>query len=163
MGANTGQRGSDLVKMRWTDIEEVQGRPGVNVVQQKTGLKIWVPFTKLSMAAMATWERQPGMILRKYDGLPFDNRQQLTDAWVREREKPEMEPLRHLHLHGLRGTAVVRLRRSGASIPEITSMVGMSQAMVERYCRFSIQRENALAAVERLDASKQQSNVLKFK
>jgi predicted transcriptional regulator len=65
-----------------------------------------------------------------------------------------MEPLRHLHLHGLRGTAVVRLRRVGASIPEITSMVGMSQAMVERYCRFSVQRENALAAVERLDSAR---------
>jgi integrase len=31
LAANTGQRGSDLVKMRWSDIEEVDGRPGVNV------------------------------------------------------------------------------------------------------------------------------------
>ena len=152
MGANTGQRGSDLVMMRWPDIELVNGRPGINVVQRKTKLKIWVPFTQTLIDAMEGWERQPGMILRKYDGLPFDNRQQLTDAWIRERERPEMEPLRHLHMHGLRGTAVVRLRRIGASVLEITSMVGMSQAMVERYCRFSVQRENALAAVERLDA-----------
>jgi integrase len=140
----------------------VSGRPGINVIQRKTKLKIWVPFTQTLSDKMAEWERSQGMILRKHDGLPFDNRQQLTDAWIRERERPEMEPLRHLHLHGLRGTAVVRLRRVGASIPEITSMVGMSQAMVERYCRFSVQRENALAAVERLDAHHPQANVLKF-
>ena len=162
LAANTGQRGSDLVKMRWTDIEAVSGRPGINVVQRKTKLKIWVPFTQALLEVTEGWERQPGMILRKYDGLPFDNRQQLTDAWLREREKPEMEPLRHLHLHGLRGTAVVRLCQAGASVREITSMVGMSQAMVERYCRFSVQRENALAAVERLDGRHAQANVLKF-
>jgi integrase len=42
LGANTGQRGSDLVKMRWSDIEEYEGRPGINVTQKKTGLVIWV-------------------------------------------------------------------------------------------------------------------------
>ena len=31
LGANTGQRGSDLVKMRWSDIEEFKGRLGINV------------------------------------------------------------------------------------------------------------------------------------
>ena len=46
LAANTGQRGSDLVKMRWSDIEEVNGRPGINVTQQKTGLVIWVPLRK---------------------------------------------------------------------------------------------------------------------
>jgi len=28
LGSNTGQRGSDLVKMAWSDIEEYDGRPG---------------------------------------------------------------------------------------------------------------------------------------
>jgi integrase len=45
LGANTGQRGSDLVKMRWTDIEEFRGRPGINVVQVKTKRKLWVPLS----------------------------------------------------------------------------------------------------------------------
>jgi hypothetical protein len=31
-------------------------------------------------------------------------------------------------------------------------MVGMSENMVNRYCRYSVQRENALAAVHYLDA-----------
>jgi len=46
LGSNTGQRGSDLVKMRWSDIEEYEGRPGINVIQKKTGLVIWIPFTQ---------------------------------------------------------------------------------------------------------------------
>src|SRR5215831_5407628 len=103
LGANTGQRGSDLVKMRWTDIEEIEGRPGINVTQQKTGRKLWVPFTQALIKAMATWERRPGFILTKPDGMPYGRRQQLTDAWDKERERHA--ELRHLTLHGLRGTA----------------------------------------------------------
>jgi hypothetical protein len=36
-------------------------------------------------------------------------------------------------------------------VPQICDMVGMSPDMVKRYCRFSDQRENALAAVHILD------------
>ncbi len=153
LAANTGQRGSDLVKMRWTDLEEVEGRPGINVTQQKTGLKIWVPFTQQLMTAMATWERRPGFILLKKDGLPW-TRQELSNQWLRARDtRPALAPLKEagLVLHGLRGTAVVRLRRAGANLPQICDMVGMSAPMVKRYCRYSDQRENALAAVHILD------------
>jgi len=56
-----------------------------------------------------------------------------------------------LVMHGLRGTAVVRLRRAGATTSQICDMVGMSPQMVKRYSRYSDQRENALAAVHILD------------
>jgi integrase len=153
MAANTGQRGSDLVKMRWTDLEEVDGRPGINVRQMKTGLEIWVPFSQALITVISTWERRPGFILLKEDGHPF-TRQQLSDQWLRERDtKSVLAPLREagVRLHGLRGTAVVRLRRAGATVPQICDMVGMSPQMVKRYCRYSDQRENALAAVYMLD------------
>jgi integrase len=156
LAANTGQRGSDLVRMRWTDIEEVNGRPGINVTQQKTGLVIWVPFTQELMAAVAAWERRPGFILLKEDGHPF-TRQQLSDQWLRERDtRFALLPLSTagVVLHGLRGFAVVRLRRAGANTGQIADMVGMSEQMVKRYSRFSRQRENALAAVHYLDRTK---------
>jgi integrase len=156
LAANTGQRGSDLVKMRWSDIEEVNGRPGINVTQQKTGLVIWVPFTQELMAAVAKWERRPGFILLKEDGHPF-TRQQLSDQWLRERDtRLALLPLctAGVVLHGLRGFAVVRLRRAGANTGQIADMVGMSEVMVKRYSRFSVQRENALAAVHYLDRTK---------
>lgn len=52
-----------------------------------------------------------------------------------------------LVLHGLRGHACVRLRLASANAQQIADMVGMSVPMVERYCRLSVQRENASAAV----------------
>jgi integrase len=154
LASNTGQRGSDLVKMRWSDVEEYEGRPGINVTQKKTGIVIWIPFTQELIKAVAAWERRPTFILLKEDGLPF-TRAQLSDQWLRERDtRPALAPLAEagLVLHGLRATAVVRLRRAGATTGQIAGMVGMSEPMVNRYCRKSVQRENALAAVHYLDA-----------
>src|SRR5262249_49946237 len=151
LAGNTGQRGSDLVQMRWTDIEEYEGRIGINVTQRKTGLKIWVPFTQELVRAIDTWERRPAPILLKENGQPF-SRAQLSDQWLRARDTmPALAPLKELGLvmHGLRGTACVRLLRVGAHTRQIADMVGMSELMVKRYTRFAEQRKNALAAVIR--------------
>ena len=48
LGANTGQRCSDLVRMGWGDIETFQGRAGINVKQVKTGREIWCPILQES-------------------------------------------------------------------------------------------------------------------
>lgn len=152
LAANTGQRGSDLIRMRWSDIEEVDGRPGINVIQRKTGLVLWIPFTQPLQAAVVAWERRPTFLLLKPSGEPWGRQKQLSQAWERERAgNPALSPCGGLVLHGLRATAVVRLSRSGASVRQIGDMVGMSQAMVERYCRFASQRDSALAAVHYLD------------
>lgn len=155
LAANTGQRGSDLVKMRWTDLEVHDGHPGINVHQvkkTKTGrMKLWIPFTQALIAKIDTWERSLGFILVKRDGTPFANSHQLTNHWLKERKRPELQSISHLHLHGLRATAVVRLRRANIEPTLIANFVGMSVGMVERYCRLSDQRENALAAVRILD------------
>ncbi|MET0925675.1 MAG: hypothetical protein ABWY47_21260, partial [Xanthobacteraceae bacterium] len=94
-------------------------------------------------------------IALKEDGRPWE-RTQLSNQWERERDtKAALAPLKAagLVLHGLRATAVVRLRRAGASTGQIADMVGMSEQMVSRYCRFSKQREGALAAVHYLDGT----------
>src|SRR5262249_9633249 len=54
-------------------------------------------------------------------------------------------------LHGLRGTACVRLLRAGANTRQIADMVGMSEPTVKRYTRFSEQRKNAPAPVTHVD------------
>ncbi len=157
LGANTGQRGSDLVKMRWSDFEIYNGRLGINVLQVKTGREIWVPITRELEAALAGWERRPGFVLLRPTGIPW-TRKALTWAWIVERDtNPALKPLAGLVLHGLRATACVRLLRAGANTRKIADMVGMSEPIVGRYCRFSVQRENASAAVLYLDrTSKQQ-------
>lgn len=164
LGANTGQRGSDLVRMGPTDVEVYDGREGINVRQKKTGRVVWVPILSPLAVAIATWERRPGPWLRHLDGSPW-TRRELTDAWRRERdENPALEPLRRcgpdkdkpLVLHGLRGHACVRLLHAGANTRQIADMVGMSEVVVAKYTRFSVQRENASAAVIHMERTIQE-------
>lgn len=153
LAANTGQRGSDLVRMCPTDIETYGGMQGINITQQKTGRKIWLPILSTLAAAMEKWERQPGPFLRRPDGLPW-KRADLSNYWERERDRNPMlveHRTAPLVLHGLRGHACVRLKRAGATAMQIADMVGMSVEMVEHYCRFSVQKENAVAAVIHLE------------
>lgn len=154
LGANTGQRGSDLVRMGPTDVERYDGIDGINIVQRKTKRQVWIPITSPLAAAIASWPRRPGPYLgRADDGLPW-SRKALTNSWTWERDhNPALVPLKAagLVLHGLRGHACVRLRRAAATIPQIADMVGMSEANVAHYCRLSEQRENASAAVHHLE------------
>ena len=147
LAAYTGQRRGDLVRMGPTDIEIYHGLTGINVVQEKTKKPLWVPILPALATEMETWERAPGPFLRRLDGRPW-KKDDLTDHIERARAKhPE---LAGLVLHGLRGHACVQLRRAGLSASLIEDMVGMSVPIVERYCRFSAQRENATAAVIQL-------------
>jgi integrase len=110
LAVNTGQRGSDLVKMHWTDLETYHGRPGINVTQKKTGKRLWIPMTEELQKAIGGWQKRMGTILVKTDGAPFE-RKQLTDMWTYEREtNKEIEPLMRagLVLHGLRASALLR-------------------------------------------------------
>lgn len=152
LAANTGQRGSDLIKMRWSDIEAFDGHPGINVVQQKTKERIWVPFPRELIKKMAEWERKPGFILtRPSDGGPWASRNAVTWAWWVERQRhPE---LAGLCLHGLRGTACVRLLRAGNNTRQISDRIGMSEKMVKRYTRFSEQQLNAVAALRQIEGN----------
>lgn len=160
LGANTGQRGSDLVRMGWTDIETIDGIDGINVTQKKTGRKVWVPILSTLAAAMKTWERRPGPFLTRPDGRPW-TRRALQAAWDYERDikNQALEPLRAIGpdkdrpavLHGLRGFSCVRFLRAGANTRQISDTVGMSERMVGKYTRFSEQKVNAVAAVYHME------------
>ena len=148
LGANTGQRISDLVRMGWADIETYKGHKGINV-EQKTGRKIWIPINEKLAAAMIVWgPRDIGPFLLR-GGQPWRS-EQLTDAWHWERENNDaLKEHRSLGLvlHGLRGHCCVRLCREGYTDHAIADTVGMSIPMVGRYTRLSSQRDNALAAI----------------
>lgn len=160
LGANTGQRGSDLVRMGPTDMETVDGLDGINVRQQKTGREVWVPITSTLAKAMAQWDRRPGPFLVRPDGRAW-TRKALYAAWVYERDtNPKLAPLKAAGLvpHGLRGHACVRLSRAGANTRQISDMVGMSEEMVKRYTRLSDQKANATAAVLHLERTLRERN-----
>lgn len=167
LAANTGQRGSDLIRMGWSDIEMHNGLEGISLKQRKTGRDVWIPILSTLAAAMKTWERRPGPFLTRTDGRPW-TRSKLTFAWWYERDNnPALAPLRAcgpdkdkpLVLHGLRGHACVRLLRAGATTRQVSDMVGMSEQMVGRYTRFSVQRDNASAAVINLERTIRERNI----
>jgi integrase len=167
LAANTGQRIGDLVAMRWSAFRSYRGHEGVDIVQQKTGLKLWVPLTSELQSALATWPRESVFVIPTQFGGPR-SRQSLSTAWARHRAcNPALAPLeeRKLSLHGLRATAVVRLRRAGVSAPLIADTVGMSTEMVTRYSRRSNQSDNAIAALEMLQKKTpgEQAEVIPFK
>jgi integrase len=160
LGAHTGQRISDLVRMSWTDIRVIRGQPGFDVRQKKTHKRAremtWVIIDDALAQAMATWERQPAPILRRLDGGPWESRN-LTLAWRHELNRnPHLAEHKELRLvlHGLRGHCCTRLSRAGLNDRQIANIVGMSVENVENYTKLSAQEENALAAVIQLSQRK---------
>jgi len=136
------------------------------VVQKKTGVRLWIPFTGELTEAIETWRptrRPPFFLVLRGDGTPFD-RNALSWAWNRERDSnPALAPLREAQLviHGLRSTAVVRARQRGATVLQISDIFGMSEPMVARYSRLADQRENAMAAVHILDRTRRERPLAK--
>lgn len=156
LGARTGQRRSDLIKMCWTDITVAGGRQGIQVTQKKTGLRLWIPVDGVLATALLTWERRPGKILLTDHGKEWTE-QKISDAWRNEvKRNPHLYALHGLVLHGLRGHACVRLYRSGCTTREVAQMVGMSEMQVAGYTKLSSNQDNNLATIYRLENFKPQ-------
>ncbi|WP_238232745.1 tyrosine-type recombinase/integrase [Methylobacterium thuringiense] len=145
----TGQRGSDVVRLGWTDIDE----GGFSVRQRKTGREVWCPIVPELAAEMATWERRPGPFLLQESGKPF-TRKLFSKHFAAVRD--ETPALAGVTLHGLRCTAVIRLRREGLSTGQISDITGMSLAMIERYCRFADKKASGQAALISLNRTREE-------
>ncbi len=139
----TGQRGSDVVRIGFTDIDE----GGFSVHQRKTGRDVWCPIVPELAAEIATWEKRPGPFLRQANGKPYSRKL----FWKHfDEARADIPELADVTLHGLRCTAVIRLRRAGLSIGQIGDIAGMSLATIERYCRFADRKTSGQAALVQL-------------
>ncbi len=140
----TGLRGSDVVRLGPQHI--VEG--GFEIITQKRKVPIFCPILPELEAEMRTWPDEPGPFLKQGEGRamgrPF-TRKHFSVHFRRQREK--IAGLANVTLHGLRATAVGRLRAGGVSVSQICDIVGMSPPMVERYSRFVDRRESARAGV----------------
>jgi hypothetical protein len=137
----TGQRGSDVVKLGPTLVDE----GGFNLKQQKTKRDVWCPILPELAAEMNTWPRRAGPYLLQENGRPYTRKR----YWEHFDEARENIPeLADVTLHGLRCSAVIHLRRAGLAVPQISDIVGMSLATVQRYCRFADRKESGKAALE---------------
>jgi integrase len=147
----TGQRGSDVVRLGPTDIDE----GGFSLTQQKTGRPVWCPIVPELAAEMATWERRPGPYLVQDNGKPYDRRL----FWLHfNAERAGIPELADVTLHGLRCTAVIRLRRAGLSTGQIGDITGMSLQTIQKYCRFADRKAYGQAALLKLAPKGKKNN-----
>jgi integrase len=144
----TGQRGSDMVRLGPTMIDDGGFDLGWRG-QIKTGTRPWCPIFPELAKEMESWDKTPGPFVRNKLGGKC-SRESFTKLYAEARAelaKKGITTLEGTSLHGLRATACVRLKREGFADSVISDMVGMSVAMVQRYTRFENKRATGKAVL----------------
>ena len=112
LGRATGQRASDLVRMRPADLAD----DGINVrIGKRRDKPHFVPLTKAQMREIRSWGvRDLDFFLTSASGRRC-TALYLSQLWAIWRDGPEAAPLKgaKLTVHGLRATAVSDRRRAG--------------------------------------------------
>lgn len=146
----TGMRGSDAVRMGWGDLDD----GGLSYISRKTKREVFCPIVPELEEEMSGWEQREGPFLYQ-DGGRAHGRPYTRKLFSRHfnEARSKIPELQGVTLHGLRCTAVVRLRRLGLTISQIQDIVGLSLAMIERYSRFADKKANGKAALETLKAA----------
>jgi len=145
----TGQRGSDIVRMEWSHLETFKGVLGINVKQRKTGRKLWIPLSVEFAAELATWERRfPPFLILSPEGCTY-SREWLSKEWTLQKAKIAELANEDITFHGLRAAKVIKLRLEKKTDSQIANLVGMSVPMVTRYARQADQRQAAYEAMEK--------------
>ncbi len=140
----TGQRGGDVVAMKWTDFDGKR----IYVVQEKTGKKLWLNCPKPLLTAL---KREQGKTNREYIfhhayDAPFANAQTLSHA-IRNRLRAV--GLTDYTMHGLRKNAGMELALAGCTVPEIMAVLGHKTPKMALFYVQQVQQadmnENAVA------------------
>jgi integrase len=140
----TGQRRGDLAKMTWADIKD----GGINVVQEKTGAKLWVPVHPSLASELAKTPRTNAVLVGTTSGTGFTPRY-LGTTFATAIDGAGLPA--GCVLHGLRKAAARRLAEAGATDAEIMSITGhRSRHEVTRYTRQANQPLMATSGMERV-------------
>jgi integrase len=148
LGRATGQRVSDLVKMRPADLVV----DGINVRISKLRNKPhFVPLTSAQMAEIKSWHiRDLEFYIATLGGKRFAE-SYLNRVWREWRASGVAAPIRDLAMiiHGLRATKINDLRSVGTEDGAIADEIGMSVKMISRYLRFADKAASARASRDR--------------
>lgn len=147
LAVHTGQRQGDVLAMRWSDYDG----EGIQVVQQKTGAKLWIPCSAALKTELDEWKRDRSSVTiivnthgRPYKGWSFAS---LFSVEVKKHQE-----LHGLVFHGLRKTAAARLAEAGCSTHEIAAITGhKTLGMLMHYTREAEQKTRARAAIIKLE------------
>jgi integrase len=141
----TGQRPSDLVKMKWSQYDGGY----IEVRQQKTGAALSIPCHEDLRSELNSVPRIAETILVGERGRPLTGKS--LGALVRQALR-EMG-VNGYAIHGLRKNAAVALADAGCDAFEIAAITGhRTMAMVAHYARRHDQRLRARSAVDKWEA-----------
>jgi integrase len=148
----TGQRGGDVVRMRRQDISG----GAIHVVQEKTGVELWIPIAPELQAAMKAAPVKGMRLIGDTNGQPI-SRRDLTYMMKRAAAEaglgPECVP------HGLRKAVLRRLAESGGTAKELQSISGHATLTeIERYTKAADQKKLSVAAIAKLKRRTRVSN-----
>jgi integrase len=148
----TGQRRSDLVKMKWSDFDGDY----IQVRQQKTGASLSIPCAKELRAELDVMPRVAETILVGERGAPLTG----SSLSVMVRKALREMGVDGYAIHGLRKNAAVALADAGCDAFEIAAITGhRTTAMVAHYAKRRDQRLRARSAMDKLERA--QSGKLK--
>ncbi|MFT9385566.1 tyrosine-type recombinase/integrase [Acetobacter sp.] len=145
LALGTGQRGIDLIAMTWDSFDG----DVIEVVQEKTGAKVWIPCHPELKAAIeeALMARTARTILTASDGSPWG-----LGAFQSAVSKAiRASGLKEIVWHGLRATAASWLAEMGCTEREIMAITGhTTAASVSVYVRHAEQKTRAVNAIAKL-------------
>ena len=143
----TGQRGGDVIRMKWTDFDGSR----IYVVQEKTGKKMWLNCPKPLLAALKREQRKTNsefMFLNAH-GNPYASAQVLSHAI---RHRLEALKVEGYTMHGLRKNAGMELAEAGCTVFEIMAVLGhKTPKMAMFYCEQAQQKRMNKSAVRKWD------------
>lgn len=125
----TGQRQSDLLSLRWSDIDD----DVIGLRQAKTRQDVAVPITARLALALDAAPRCSPYILVRQDGAPWASDGGFRNAWRFYARKAGITDLTY---HDLRGTFVTRRLAEGWTLQEVAFCTGHSfrnLGSLERY------------------------------
>lgn len=120
----TGQREIEVIKMKWTDIEERQGVRMIHVVQQKTGTKVWIPLHPVLGALLDETPRINAYILNTNRDERFASTSSLSGTIKSALRKSRLNDYSSYTAHGLRASAACELLEAGNEIYLVASITG---------------------------------------
>jgi integrase len=147
----TGQRRSDLVKMRWSHFDG----DFIEVRQQKTGELVSVPCHKELRAELESMPRIAETILVGERGAPLTG----SSLSVMVRRQLREMGVDGYAIHGLRKNAAVALADAGCSPMEIAAITGhKTLGMVQHYAKRRDQKLHARSAMDKWERSGKPKN-----
>lgn len=147
LGLHTGQRIGDILTMTWAQYQDGL----IHVIQQKTGVELWIPATPDLADALADEKRTArGLtIIARPDGQPYTT-DGFAGTWNRELKRLGLSGLL---FHELRHTAATRLAERGCTAFEIGAVTGhKSLAVLQGYVQAAEQKKLARSAMAKVVA-----------